>query len=155
MLHLHETEERWKKELEEFKRLENSHCDYEDMKVRWKLRLLDRIKISIIIIIIIKNDASLLRTSEKRKQQHKQPKLTKRLTPESDCNPTAAETKSLPYLAEKCLTTSANSATSGNYKLLGGEAEVAEEKREYEVVEEARRDTRLQLRVVDLCLIIR
>ncbi|KAF2611560.1 hypothetical protein F2Q70_00012683 [Brassica cretica] len=38
---------------------------------------------------------------------------------------------------------------------LRGEAEVAEEKREDEVVEEARRDTRLQLRVVDLGLIIR
>ncbi|KAL0790508.1 hypothetical protein Bca101_006754 [Brassica carinata] len=33
---------------------------------------------------------------------------------------------------------------------LQGEAEVAEEKREDEVVEEARRDTRLQLRVVNL-----
>ena len=38
---------------------------------------------------------------------------------------------------------------------LGGEAEVAEEKREDEVVEEARRDTRLQFCVVDLGLIIR
>ena len=38
---------------------------------------------------------------------------------------------------------------------LRGEVEVAEEKREDEVVEEARRDTRLQLCVVDLGLIIR
>ena len=35
------------------------------------------------------------------------------------------------------------------------EAEVAEEKKEDEVVEEARKDTRLQFCVVDLCLIIR